>query len=123
MKTKHFVLIFIGVIILGGVISRQIYNPDKNKKETREMVSKYDIYKFAKKSITATLKAPSTAKFPDYNDEGVNIVIADSTNIVVSGYVDAQNSFGAMLRSRYIVALSIKGGMLHVESIDFDDGN
>lgn len=49
--------------------------------------------------VEATLKAPATATFPYYKDfvsrpNGPN-------EYVISGYVDSQNSFGAMIRTSF----------------------
>lgn len=49
------------------------------------------------------LKAPSTAKFPWYSE----VVVTDlgGGRFRVSAYVDAQNSFGAQIRTRYTCVL------------------
>lgn len=53
------------------------------------------------------LKAPSTAKFPWYDDSCVDSL--GNSRYRVTSYVDAQNSFGAMLRSNYICELEYVG--------------
>jgi hypothetical protein len=45
------------------------------------------------------LKAPSTADYQSYDKGGVTI--KTDSSFTVRGYVDAQNSFGAKLRSTY----------------------
>lgn len=51
----------------------------------------------AEKDITSILKSPSTAKFPwDYDEWAVG---KKDGSTIVQGYVDSQNSFGAMIRS------------------------
>lgn len=47
------------------------------------------------------LRAPSTAKFPTTSDSGVRSVHAGDGRYLVDGYVDAQNGFGAMLRTTW----------------------
>ena len=68
------------------------------------------------------LKAPSTAKFPSFYDNGVAAErLPDGSTYRVVGYVDSQNSFGAMIRSQWEVQLDWsdgKGGT--VKSIFFD---
>jgi hypothetical protein len=56
----------------------------------------------AEKAIRARLKAPSTARF-DYCYRYEVRATPDRTGIYVKGYVDAQNSFGAMLRKPFVV--------------------
>lgn len=57
--------------------------------------------------ITAALKAPSSAKFGSIVDSSV--VSEGAGAWAVSGYVDAQNSFGANLRSRYTCRVNVSG--------------
>lgn len=54
----------------------------------------------AKEIVSSYLKAPSTAKFPfltEFRMQRYGDIVA------VSGYVDSQNSFGAMIRTEWIV--------------------
>lgn len=53
--------------------------------------------------VERNLKAPSTAKFPWFRD----IVVKDlgGGRFSVSAYVDAQNSFGAQIRTNYTCVL------------------
>ncbi len=49
--------------------------------------------------VRAQLKAPSTARFPNFR--AVSVTSAARCRYAVSAYVDAQNSFGAQIRSPY----------------------
>lgn len=88
-------------------------SPEQLKKD-REVASLV----FAEDIIKKVLKSPSTAKFVDvkaYELSNLKDVWA------VNGYVDSQNSFGAMIRSQWEVQLDYrdgKGGT--VKSILFD---
>lgn len=53
-------------------------------------------------AVKSLLKAPSTAQFPS---EEVRVFLIADSSVVIKGAVDAQNSFGAMLRSSYYVKL------------------
>lgn len=70
--------------------------------------------------VTKNLKCPSTAKFPLYDDSYVKKE-GDSTYLVV-GYVDAQNGFGAMIRSKYVVKMISKGDDAYTVEYCFIDG-
>lgn len=63
----------------------------------------------AKDVVKANLKSPSSAKFPfSYGSDGVSIT--NSGNIyTVQAWVDAENSFGANLRSNFIVTMEKSG--------------
>lgn len=50
----------------------------------------------AKEMVKNRLKAPSTAKF-----SSVTVISASSEGCEVTGYVDAENSFGANIRSYF----------------------
>jgi len=52
----------------------------------------------AEEAVKLLLKAPSTAQFPSENQRCW--LLPDST-VVVKGAVDAQNTFGAMIRNSY----------------------
>src|SRR4030042_1131474 len=53
--------------------------------------------------VKKQLKAPSTADFPWYDDSFVTDL--GGGRYIVSAYVDAQNSFGAQIRSNYTCVL------------------
>ncbi|MBJ2322235.1 hypothetical protein JFT37_27315 [Pseudomonas fluorescens] len=62
--------------------------------------------------VERRLKAPSTADFGSYSDSRVVPVPANASacRFLVVGYVDAQNGFGAMIRSSYTVTMEkVKG--------------
>jgi len=57
--------------------------------------------------VRAVLKAPSTAVFPDGMFDGDQWRYGKHGNVVtVQSYVDAQNSFGAMLRNNFTVQMT-----------------
>lgn len=60
----------------------------------------------AKQFVKARLKAPSTAKFPGCGDMGYE---RDGDAWKVSGYVDSENSFSAMLRSQFYIEMTATG--------------
>lgn len=61
----------------------------------------------AKEFVEKSLKAPSTAKFQSTYDFAASQ--EKNGNWKVYGYVDAQNSFGAMLRNKFLVTMKKKG--------------
>lgn len=63
---------------------------------------KYGAWDVCKRQITSQLKAPSTAKFPRITDDGVIATTVDNKKWAITGYVDAQNGFGAMIRSEFL---------------------
>ncbi len=65
--------------------------------------------------VKSILKSPSTAKFPNINDWYIG---KDKDKILVQSYVDSQNGFGAMIRSKFQFILTPDGD--GVKSFIFD---
>lgn len=76
----------------------------------------------ANEYIKNTLKSPSTAKFSDPNAlHEENVILGNEQNsYVVIGYVDAQNSFGAMIRSNFSVTIRIKNNQYNKNTNGYD---
>ena len=104
------VWIFIVIVVLAVIVS----GPDDNtsssssseaKKEQRTDWRSRDntvrAHSVLKQHVRQHLKAPSTAKFPNVWDEGVVIRKRDNQEYTVVSYVDAQNPFGAMIRTGF----------------------
>lgn len=78
--------------------------------EKQEASDSFDAITYAKIYVKKSLKAPSTAKFQDETEFGVSPKRDKKGDKIkdvweVSGYVDAQNSFGAMLRQQWYVKM------------------
>ena len=79
--------------------------------------SKAKAWVLTKHAVEQKLKSPSTAKFPSYGGKDVNFTEYDDTFIITS-YVDAQNSFGAKVRSSFVATLKKNSsGDFIVESV------
>lgn len=61
----------------------------------------------ARDFVTRRLRAPSTAQFSACYGDDLRVVAVDGsrTRFRVSGYVDAQNGFSAMIRSSYVAVV------------------
>lgn len=67
---------------------------------------KTDFQLRCQKGVESLLKAPSTAKFPSITEWYFS---KDKEKIIVQSYVDAQNGFGAQIRSDFRVTFSASG--------------
>lgn len=67
--------------------------------------------------VSASLKAPATSKFCGEDIKQFEFAGADAWEI--NGCVDAQNSFGAMLRNNYRIILTKSGSDWQLVSIYF----
>lgn len=81
----------------------------EKEKKAKEEEKKSILITTSQEAVKKSLKAPSTAKFPwsfnEYNIKETNSENKDMTIYYVSGYVDAENSFGAKIRSNFIVEM------------------
>jgi hypothetical protein len=76
------------------------------KRKSREFSE--DLIERARSEVLARLKAPATAKFPALVPDQDQYVVQGDRNLgdgayFVSSWVDSQNSFGATIRSKWIV--------------------
>lgn len=58
-------------------------------------------YLISQSFVEKSLKSPSTAVFPNISKEGISVQYLGECTHEVFAYVDAQNSFGGMIRTRY----------------------
>jgi hypothetical protein len=63
-----------------------------------------EAFGMSKQFVTKRFKAPATADFPYYSNSEVKVQHRGKGVFLVKGYVDAQNAFGANLRTYYLCA-------------------
>lgn len=86
----------------------------EQKQATLELDAKWE----CKNAAESMLKAPSTATFQPFLNFGMKQV--DGGYYSVNGYVDSQNSFGAMIRSRFVCVLeSSESGQISLLEVKF----
>ena len=64
-------------------------------------------YILSKEAVKSQLKAPSTAKFCKQSE--CTFVSAGTNKYMMTGWVDAENGFGAMLRADWAVVMELDG--------------
>ncbi len=82
--------------------------------------SKDAIYEATTRIVSGRLKAPASAKFPSLGGV-VSIVDLGTDRFQITGYVDSQNSFGAMIRTRWVARVSVLGESVTAEEIAIGD--
>ncbi|MHB9947305.1 hypothetical protein CF095_18365 [Clostridium botulinum] len=95
---------------------------EKAKAKKAEEDKRATLITTAQKTVKENLKAPSTAKFPwsfdEYKIKETNSDNKDMTIYYISGYVDAENSFGAKLRNNFIVKMECKKDLSEYRVLD-----
>ena len=125
-ETKTSVLAYVAIffiLIIGGVW--MFSGSDSSTKTVpttvQETYSDSDVYYQAKTIVEKYLKAPSTAKFPWYNEATIEHL--SNSGFKVTSYVDSQNGFGAMIRSNWSVVFDYSKDGVHITiyTVTIDD--
>lgn len=76
--------------------------------ESAAQFTNEEIMKIVKPAICAQLKSPASAQFPD---EMLSIIGDCTQGYHISGYVDSQNSFGALIRNDFTAEVVVENGL------------
>ena len=79
--------------------------------------AKRDAFRISQQFVTKRFKAPATAEFPGSDHAAVAVVHQGEGLFLVKGYVDAENAFGAKLRSSFLCELTESGGEWESKSV------
>lgn len=91
------------------------YGPDAPMYEVTDDSILSKCWVCAEDTVKTQLKAPSTAEFPfSYGSDGVQI-LQQGNYYYVKGWVDAENSFGAMIRNDFVVTMYQDGEFMTAE--------
>jgi hypothetical protein len=78
----------------------------------------FDAYFYSTEFVKKRLKAPSTADFANRSE--CTVVKVGDHRYRVSGYVDSQNGFGAMIRSSWVTEVHSEGDSWYLDEIGID---
>ncbi len=91
-----------------------LFPKDRTKEREDELAIK--AFLMSQRFVQQDLKAVSTAEFPEYNASDVQTI---EGGYCVSSYVDAENSFGAKLRTNYVCKLRHSNGRWFLEGLRY----
>ena len=74
-------------------------------------------YNYAQDFIKEQLKSPSTAKFPGTFEKKDHVRPLGNGQYQINSWVDSQNGFGAMIRSRWSCKIIFKNDQVQAENI------
>ncbi|WP_177344932.1 zinc ribbon domain-containing protein [Pseudomonas sp. PA15(2017)] len=106
-KTSMITWLVLAVIIFFALKSCIIGSPTGTKPPaaSRSDCSDTLAHVMATNFVKRQLKSPTSAKFPYTSDRDVSITKISDCRYQIHSYVDSQNGFGAMIRSRFSVIM------------------
>lgn len=102
----YFRIIGVCIIIMVLIIA---FNVGGERKVDGDYYKVKSAFKAAKEEVKKNLKAPSTAVFADEFEDESKYKINGDGSVVIRSYVDAENSFGAKIRTYYRCNVSPSG--------------
>lgn len=98
--------------------SSSSYSSSSSKKYDEDDI-KSGVYVLAKKCVKSHLKSPSTAEFTAMSDCGFSK--GEGNIYMMTGYVDSQNSFGAMLQEQWSIMAEVNGDKVSLVMVTIGD--
>ena len=99
---RSIIVVIVLVAIIAFIVI-MVQECDSNSNQTKYNFDEVDMKIIAKDEVKKELKAPSTAEFS-------NISATENNGVwTITGYVDAENSFGAMIRNKFKVIIEDNG--------------
>lgn len=81
---------------------------NSDRKVTESGQTEGVIYRVATRLVADRLKAPSTAKFPSFYDDGAATFTSfGNSRYKIKSYVDSKNGFGAQVRTQWTATVSV----------------
>lgn len=105
-KKRDWGAILLVVVVIGLIVSCALLFANRDDDEP-SMTTSETAWFTCRGFIADRLKAPSTADFEHYNSS--KVIKYDYDEWKVTMYVDAENSFGAMIRSDFQCHLRVEG--------------
>jgi hypothetical protein len=121
MKDRDKIALLVGFLIIVIIISRSSGTDDGPAELLREEAYRptgIDAYVMAKQLIEPQLKAPKTAEFASYSESKVTLVGNDKWEVI--SYVDSQNSFGALIRTRFKITMTVNRETKYWQAVDLE---
>lgn len=86
---------------------------DNTPTDTNKMLA----YSYAEDFVKQRLKSPSTAEFPGLFEKADHITELGNDEYLINSWVDSQNGFGAMIRSKFSCKIIFKDNKVRVEGL------
>ena len=90
---------------------------DKPKVYGDNTADRLEAYIYTEDFVKKRLKSPSSAIFPDAKARDESVLYLGDGKYKIKSYVDSQNSFGAMLRTKFSCEITFADGMVTCNSL------
>jgi len=127
---SNLILSLIVIVVLIGALFSIIVEPIINANiphNTPAPTEDYsggspNAYRMCQQFLEKRLKSPATAVFPKQAEIETYTVRDKKDAFQIRGYIDAQNGFGALIRTYYICEVSYVGqGNWHLDVLNFEE--
>lgn len=112
-KKKYAVLLTVLLFVIIASVSVIIVVMSTTNKP--ELTMEQQAYYAAREVVSRHLKAPAAAEYQPYTDGMVTV--RGNNKYTVNLWVDAQNSFGAMIRTYFMVDVELQDGAWYYTNI------
>jgi len=106
-------LVAILIIIVFAVISQLMPDDNSEPEKSTKAIDNHSpglAYITIEKLVKRDLKSPKTAEFPSYKEKLKHTKYIGSNTYKINSYVDSQNSFGALVRTKFSCEVVFTGG-------------
>lgn len=93
-------------------------SPSHDREKEQEHQDVLAAFVYSQQYVKEKLKSPSTAQFAGIGESHIQKI--DQETYKITSFVDAQNSFGATLRTNYVIIMKKNGSIWGVEKLEFN---
>jgi len=79
-----------------------------------------EAYYAAEKFVKQELKSPSSTKFPSLSEKSQHVKNSYNCSYKIDSWVDSQNSFGAMIRTKFSCTVVFENGYAKCKELKFE---
>jgi hypothetical protein len=112
-KLQHLFSLLTVIIFIFFAFGSGDNESSSSSSENNKMLA----YNYAEDFIAQRLKSPSTAKFPGIFEKNKHISDLGGGKYRINSWVDSQNGFGAMIRSKWSCKIIFVDGKVKAENI------
>lgn len=114
------ILIVAGAIIFLFGVNYIFQDGNSKTPKAKKQIDNIEVYSGVKEYVKNNLKAPKTAEFPRPFEYQNHVKRIDENNFIVTSWVDSQNSYGALIRTKFTCNIRHSHGKLYGSNLVFE---